>query len=59
MGDEKEKRDKNAGFQQGSATAQPDRKLPENSKENLDEKLDNAIEETFPTSDPISVNITK
>jgi len=59
MGDEKEKRDKNAGFQQGSATAQSDRKLPENSKENLDEKLDNAIEETFATSDPISVNITK
>jgi hypothetical protein len=33
--------------------------LPENSKENLDAKLDHAIEETFPTSDPISVSITK
>ena len=41
-------------------TANPkDKKLPENSKENLDEKLDHAIEETFPTSDPISVKITK
>jgi ElaB/YqjD/DUF883 family membrane-anchored ribosome-binding protein len=37
----------------------PDNKLPENSKENLDAKLDHAIEETFPTSDPISVGITK
>jgi hypothetical protein len=59
MSDEKEKRDKGAGFQQGSATPTADHKLPENSKENLDEKLDNAIEETFPTSDPISVKITK
>ena len=37
----------------------PDNKLPENSKRNLDEKLDQAIEETFPTSDPVSVTITK
>ena len=37
----------------------PDHKLPENSRENLDSKLDHAIEETFPTSDPISVKITK
>lgn len=37
----------------------PDCDLPENSKENLDAKLDHAIEETFPTSDPISVKITK
>jgi len=37
----------------------PDNKLPENSKENLDAKLDHAIEETFPTSDPVSVSITK
>ncbi|MET0430226.1 MAG: hypothetical protein ABW026_17235 [Microvirga sp.] len=37
----------------------PDHKLPENSRENLDNKLDSAIEETFPTSDPISVKITK
>jgi hypothetical protein len=26
---------------------------------NLDKKLDHAIEETFPTSDPVSVKITK
>jgi ElaB/YqjD/DUF883 family membrane-anchored ribosome-binding protein len=37
----------------------PDCDLPENSKANLDAKLDHAIEETFPTSDPVSVSITK
>lgn len=37
----------------------PDCDLPENSKENLDARLDRAIEETFPTSDPISVTVTK
>ena len=36
-----------------------DAHLPENSKENLNDKLDHAIEESFPTSDPVSVNITK
>src|SRR5215213_8502735 len=36
-----------------------DKSLPENSKENLDEKLDHAIYETFPTSDPVSVQVTK
>jgi hypothetical protein len=36
-----------------------DKKLPENSKENLDEKLDNGVEESFPASDPVSVKITK
>jgi hypothetical protein len=28
-------------------------------EQNLDEKLDHALEETFPTSDPVSVNITR
>ncbi len=36
-----------------------DRNLPENSKESLDRKLDHAVKETFPTSDPVSVTITK
>ncbi len=36
-----------------------DKTLPENSKENLDRKLDHAVKETFPTSDPVSVTITK
>jgi hypothetical protein len=36
-----------------------DKALPENSKDNLDRKLDHAIEETFPTSDPVSVSVTK
>src|ERR687898_700607 len=42
-----------------SAECPPDNKLPENSQENLDARLDHAIEETFPTSDPVSVIITK
>jgi ElaB/YqjD/DUF883 family membrane-anchored ribosome-binding protein len=42
-----------------STECPPDNKLPENSQENLDTRLDHAIEETFPTSDPISVTITK
>jgi len=33
--------------------------MPENSQENLDRKLDHAVKETFPTSDPVSVTITK
>jgi hypothetical protein len=36
-----------------------DKSLPENSKQNLDKKLDRAVEETFPTSDPVSVSFTK
>ncbi len=40
-------------------TCPPDCDLPENSKENLDARLDHAIEETFPTSDPVSVIVTK
>lgn len=42
-----------------SAEGLSDKKLPENSQENLDSRLDHAIEETFPTSDPVSVTITK
>jgi hypothetical protein len=36
-----------------------DNDLEENSQENLDARLDHGIEETFPTSDPVSVTITK
>lgn len=46
------------GFQQGSASPE-DKKLVENSQKHLNNKLDEALEETFPTSDPISVKITK
>jgi len=42
-----------------SAEGSPDNKLPENTQANLDARLDHAIEETFPTSDPVSVTITK
>src|SRR4051794_24110847 len=36
-----------------------DKSLPENTEENLDKKLDHGGEETFPTSDPVAVSITK
>ncbi|MGO4388030.1 hypothetical protein AB4Y85_10865 [Microvirga sp. 2YAF29] len=36
-----------------------DEKLPENSKAELDKKLDEGVEESFPASDPVSVKITK
>ena len=36
-----------------------DKALPENSQPNLNKKLDRAVEETFPSSDPVSVSITK
>lgn len=42
------------------STAKPgDKKLPENSKENLDKRLDEASKESFPSSDPVSVKITR
>lgn len=42
------------------STAKPgDKHLPENSKENLDKRLDKASEESFPSSDPVSVKITR
>jgi ElaB/YqjD/DUF883 family membrane-anchored ribosome-binding protein len=46
--------------QEGKSAERPsDGNLAENSQENLDARLDHAIEETFPTSDPVSVTITK
>jgi hypothetical protein len=36
-----------------------DKALPENSQQNLNKKLDRAVEETFPSSDPVAVSITK
>lgn len=57
MGDAQKNQDK-AGFQQDSA--QPgDKHNPENKQEKLNERLDDALEETFPSSDPVSVKITK
>ena len=49
--------ERKTGF--GPKGSPEDKHLPENSKDNLDEKLDNAVDETFPGSDPISVKITK
>lgn len=42
-----------------SQNTKKDEKLPENSKKELDKKLDEGVEETFPASDPVSVKITK
>ncbi|GEP08449.1 hypothetical protein [Methylobacterium gnaphalii] len=36
-----------------------DNAQPENKSGELDERLDEALEETFPSSDPVSVKITK
>ena len=43
----------------GSAVATLDRHLPENHPDRMHERLDDALEESFPGSDPISVRITK
>jgi hypothetical protein len=59
MADDKNKPNKpqEGGFHQDGA--KKDEHLQENSKKSLDKKLDHALEETFPTSDPVSVKITK
>ena len=49
----------NPAYQRPSVPQQPDNEMPENSQANLDRKLDHAVKETFPTSDPVSVTITK
>lgn len=36
-----------------------DKNNPANSQDALDERLDDGLEETFPSSDPVSVKITK
>lgn len=57
MKDEKKPEDKRSGV--GETASPKDKELPENSKKNLDRKLDEGIEESFPASDPVSVKITK
>jgi hypothetical protein len=57
MNDQKKPDTKGSGF--GETASPKDKELPENSKKNLDKKLDHGLEETFPTSDPVSVKITK
>jgi hypothetical protein len=56
MADDKNKPQEGGFHQEG---AKKDEHLEENSKKSLDKKLDHALEETFPTSDPVSVKITK
>ncbi|MBX9934099.1 MAG: hypothetical protein K2Y56_21700 [Methylobacterium sp.] len=50
--------DEKPGFRQGGATPTDDQR-PENDQARLNERLDDAVEETFPASDPVSVKITK
>ena len=45
------------GFQHGSKPG--DDKNPANHPDKIEERLDDALEETFPSSDPVSVKITK
>ena len=52
-------RDELRGKHRRSSEHKQDCDLPENSTANLERKLDHALEETFPTSDPVSVRITK
>lgn len=40
-------------------TTTSDRHLPENHPDRMHERLDDALEESFPGSDPVSVRITK
>lgn len=46
------------GFRQDGARP-GDAERPENDQDELNERLDEALEETFPSSDPVSVKITK
>lgn len=50
------------GFRQDNskpAAGSPDDNRPENQQGPMSERLDDALEETFPSSDPVSVKITK
>ncbi|MCJ2017031.1 hypothetical protein MKK84_06255 [Methylobacterium sp. E-065] len=58
MADEQKQNETKPGIQQGSAKP-GDNAHPDNKQEKLNERLDDALEETFPSSDPVSVKITK
>ena len=58
MADEQKQNETKPGFQQGRAKP-GDNAHPDNKQEKLNERLDDALEETFPSSDPVSVKITK
>ncbi|WP_407520121.1 hypothetical protein [Methylobacterium oryzisoli] len=45
------------GVRQGGSPG--DKHLPDNRQDKLNERLDQGLEETFPTSDPVSVKVTK
>lgn len=60
MSDDLKKPDPNAkpgSHQDGGKPKDADQ--PENQQAALNERLDDALEETFPSSDPVSVKITK
>ncbi|MGH1570603.1 hypothetical protein ACRAWG_07950 [Methylobacterium sp. P31] len=56
--DQKRQNETKPGFQQGSAKP-GDTQDSGNKQEKLNERLDEALEETFPSSDPVSVKVTK
>ena len=56
--DDAKTQDERTGLGQDRGTPE-DKNLKGNSQKELGEKLDEALEETFPTSDPVSVKITK
>ena len=58
MSDTKTQNQDPPGFRRDSASPE-DKARPENQQGKLNERLDEALEETFPTSDPVSVKITK
>ena len=58
MAEDQKKNETQPGFQQDSAKP-GDAKNPDNKQEKLSERLDDALEETFTSSDPVSVKITK
>lgn len=58
MSDTKTPTQDQAGFRRDSASPE-DKARPENQQGKLNERLDEGLEETFPSSDPVSVKITK
>ncbi|WP_167350801.1 hypothetical protein [Methylobacterium variabile] len=58
MSDTKTPTQDQPGFRRDSASPE-DKGRPENQQGKLNERLDEGLEETFPSSDPVSVKITK
>ncbi len=52
-------RDRFAWIAAAAQFGSPIRRYRENSRESLDRRLDQALEETFPASDPVSVVVSQ